>query len=45
MVTGNPRIFAGGDAINGGKEVVNAVHDGQVAARSIDELLRRSDHG
>ena len=45
MVTGNPRIFAGGDVINGGKEVVNAVHDGQVAARSIDELLRRSDHG
>jgi dihydropyrimidine dehydrogenase (NAD+) subunit PreT len=45
MATGNPRIFAGGDAINGGKEVVNAVHDGQVAAHSIDALLRSSDHG
>ncbi len=44
-ITGNPRIFAGGDAVNGGKEVVNAVHEGQVAARSIDRLLRAaSDH-
>jgi glutamate synthase (NADPH/NADH) small chain len=40
FVTGNPRVFAGGDAVNGGKEVVNAVHDGQVAARAIDRLLR-----
>jgi glutamate synthase (NADPH/NADH) small chain len=38
--TGNRRVFAGGDALNGGKEVVNAVHDGQLAARSIDALLR-----
>jgi len=37
--TGNPRVFAGGDAINGGKEVVNAAHDGQAAARAIDRLL------
>lgn len=35
--TGNPRVFAGGDAINGGKEVVNAAHDGHAAARSIHE--------
>lgn len=41
-VTGNPRVFAGGDAVNGGKEVVNAVHEGQVAARSIDALIRGS---
>ncbi len=40
MATGNPRVFTGGDALNGGKEVVNAVHDGQLAARSIDRLLR-----
>jgi glutamate synthase (NADPH/NADH) small chain len=39
-VTGNPRVFAGGDAMNGGMEVVNAVHEGQLAARSIDLLLR-----
>ncbi|NNE44610.1 MAG: FAD-dependent oxidoreductase [Gemmatimonadetes bacterium] len=40
MATGNPKVFVGGDALNGGKEVVNAVHDGQVAARSIDKLIR-----
>ena len=39
--TANPRVFAGGDAVNGGKEVVNAVHDGQLAARSIDAILKR----
>jgi glutamate synthase (NADPH/NADH) small chain len=43
MQTGNPRVFAGGDALNGGKEVVNAVHDGQVAARSIDAALERGE--
>jgi glutamate synthase (NADPH/NADH) small chain len=43
MRTGNPRVFAGGDALNGGKEVVNAVHDGQVAARSIDAALARGE--
>lgn len=37
-VTGNPKVFSGGDCINGGKEVVNAVADGRNAAR---ELLRR----
>jgi glutamate synthase (NADPH/NADH) small chain len=43
MRTGNPRVFAGGDAVNGGKEVVNAVHDGQLAARSIDAALTRGE--
>lgn len=38
--TGNSRIFAGGDALNGGQEVVNAAHDGRVAATAIDALLR-----
>lgn len=38
--TGNPRVFAGGDALNGGKEVVFAAADGQRAARSIDALMR-----
>ena len=31
--TGNPKVFSGGDCINGGKEVVNAVADGRNAAR------------
>jgi glutamate synthase (NADPH/NADH) small chain len=31
--TNNPKVFAGGDCINGGKEVVNAVADGRNAAR------------
>jgi glutamate synthase (NADPH/NADH) small chain len=39
-VTGNPRIFTGGDAFNGGKEVVNAAAEGQNAARAIDAGLR-----
>jgi len=33
--TGNPKVFAGGDCVNGGKEVVNAVADGRNAARFI----------
>ena len=35
--TGNPKVFAGGDCINGGKEVVNAVADGRNAARTLME--------
>lgn len=31
--TGNPKVFAGGDCVNGGKEVVNAVAEGRDAAR------------
>ncbi len=42
-VTGNPRVFAGGDACNGGKEVVNAVAEGQLAATAIDAMLMGSD--
>ena len=30
--TGNPRYFAGGDCVNGGREVVDAVADGKRAA-------------
>ena len=33
--TGNLKVFAGGDCINGGKEVVNAVADGRNAARTL----------
>ncbi len=38
--TGNPKIWAGGDCVNGGKEVVNAVAHGRDAARDIDRTLR-----
>ena len=37
--TDNPRVWAGGDVVNGGREVVNAVQDGKVAARSIAAAL------
>jgi len=42
MQTSNPKYFAGGDCINGGKEVVNAAADGKKAARGIfDSLIRK----
>lgn len=34
-VSGNPRVYAGGDCINGGAEVVNAAADGRDAARAM----------
>jgi glutamate synthase (NADPH/NADH) small chain len=37
--TSVPRLYAGGDCVNGGKEVVNAVADGKAAARAIDADL------
>lgn len=33
--TKNPKVFAGGDCVNGGKEVVNAVAHGRDAARHL----------
>jgi len=33
--TGNDKVYAGGDCVNGGKEVVNAVQHGKLAARAI----------
>ncbi len=39
--TGNEKVFAGGDAINGGKEVVNAAYDGKMAAHGIDKFLQK----
>src|SRR4029453_8020730 len=33
--TGNPKVFAGGDALSGGQEVVNAAQEGKRAARAI----------
>src|SRR5579863_4987743 len=40
--TGNPKYFAGGDCVNGGREVVNAVAEGMAAARGIDAWLSAS---
>jgi len=37
--TGNPKVFAGGDATSGGQEVVNAAQEGKRAARSMCALL------
>jgi len=37
--TSNPKYFAGGDAINGGAEVVNAAYDGKMAALGIHQWL------
>jgi dihydropyrimidine dehydrogenase (NAD+) subunit PreT len=37
--TSVPRVYAGGDCVNGGKEVVNAVAEGKAAARAIDADL------
>jgi len=37
--TGNPKYFAGGDCVNGGREVVDAVAEGMAAARGLDAWL------
>jgi glutamate synthase (NADPH/NADH) small chain len=37
--TANPKYFAAGDCVNGGKEVVDAVAEGMAAARGIDAWL------
>lgn len=37
--TSNPKVWAGGDMVNGGLEVVNAVEEGKIAARGILESL------
>ena len=37
--TSNPKYFAGGDAVNGGAEVVNAAYEGKMAAQGIVSWL------
>ncbi|MBI4863639.1 MAG: FAD-dependent oxidoreductase [Candidatus Riflebacteria bacterium] len=37
--TSHPKVFAGGDSINGGQTVVDAVAHGKKAAAAIDRLL------
>lgn len=38
--TSNPKYYAGGDCVNGGREVVDAVADGKRAALAIAEAIR-----
>lgn len=37
--TTNPKYFAGGDAVNGGAEVVNGAYEGKMAALGIHSML------
>jgi len=39
MQTSNPRVFAGGDCVNGGAEAVDASQMGKLAAMGIHESL------
>jgi glutamate synthase (NADPH/NADH) small chain len=39
--TMNPRYFAGGDAVNGGAEVVNAAAEGKMAGKGIHAFLTK----
>jgi glutamate synthase (NADPH/NADH) small chain len=43
--TSNPRYYAGGDCVNGGREVVDAVADGKRAAVAMAAKLQESAHG
>jgi dihydropyrimidine dehydrogenase (NAD+) subunit PreT len=42
--TANPRYYAGGDCVNGGREVVDAVADGKRAAAAIARNLSGTRH-
>jgi glutamate synthase (NADPH/NADH) small chain len=42
--TANPKYYAGGDCVNGGREVVDAVADGKRAAIAIAQSLE-AQHG
>ncbi len=37
--TGNPKVWSGGDCVNGGKEVVNAVAEAKAAVQSMHRYL------
>lgn len=45
MQTSNPKYFAGGDCVNGGGEVVDAVAHGKRAARGIHAALESQQKG
>jgi len=40
--TSNPKYFAGGDCVNGGREVVDAVADGKRTALAVTKLLEKA---
>jgi len=42
--TGNPRYYAGGDCVNGGREVVDAVADGKRAALAMLKQMEVAAH-
>ena len=44
MHTTNPKYFAGGDCVNGGGEVVDAVAHGKRAALGIDQMLAKESN-
>jgi dihydropyrimidine dehydrogenase (NAD+) subunit PreT len=37
--TGNPRVYSGGDCVNGGKEVVNAVAEARIAVHAMNSAF------
>jgi NADPH-dependent glutamate synthase beta subunit-like oxidoreductase len=39
MQTSNPKVFAGGDCVNGGGEAVEAAQMGKLAAQGIHRVL------
>ena len=39
MQTGNPKFFAGGDCVNGGREAVDAAQMGKLTAQGIHQTL------
>jgi glutamate synthase (NADPH/NADH) small chain len=43
--TSNPRYYAGGDCVNGGREVVDAVADGKRAALAMARQLAAAANG
>ncbi|MGB8509638.1 MAG: NAD(P)-dependent oxidoreductase [Pyrinomonadaceae bacterium] len=43
MQTGNPKFFAGGDCVNGGREAVDASQMGKLAAQGIHKTLTGED--
>ena len=45
MQTSNPKYFAGGDCVNGGGEVVDAVAHGKRAGRGIHAALESQRKG
>lgn len=41
--TSHPKIFAGGDIVRGPDLIINAIHDGKLAARSIMDLFNSKE--